>query len=132
MWTQSLDPFNSLLLSAVIAAIPILVFLLCLVAFKLTGLLAAGLALLAEILIALLAFRMPFESIAGASLLGFLNAIWPIAYIIVMAVWLFGCISWQSLAVDSMSSAPLWHLFPRINAFRYCSSVFPSEPSSRG
>ncbi len=89
MWTQSLDPFNSLLLSAVIAAIPILVFLLCLVAFKLTGLLAAGLALLAEILIALLAFRMPFESIAGASLLGFLNAIWPIAYIIVMAVWLY-------------------------------------------
>lgn len=89
MWTQSLDPFNSLFLSALVAAVPILVFLLCLVAFKLTGLLAAGIALLVEILIAVLAFRMPLPSVAGAGLLGLLNALWPIAYIIVMAVWLY-------------------------------------------
>jgi lactate permease len=89
MWIQSLDPLNSPILSAVVAAIPILVFLLCLVVLKLTGLRAAAVALITEIVIALLVFRMPLQSVAGAGLLGFLNAIWPIAYIIVIAVWLY-------------------------------------------
>ncbi len=89
MWIQSLDPLDSPLLSAVAAAIPIVVFLLCLVAFKLSGLIAASIALLIEIILALAVFRMPLQSVAGAGLLGFLNALWPIAYIIVMAVWLY-------------------------------------------
>ncbi|WP_344977669.1 L-lactate permease, partial [Salinactinospora qingdaonensis] len=34
-------------------------------------------------------FGMPVPSVAGAGLLGLLTAIWPIAYIIIMAVWLY-------------------------------------------
>ncbi|MFT2752970.1 L-lactate permease [Clavibacter sp. Sh2088] len=89
MWTQDPDPFGLPWLSALVAAIPILVFLFCLVVVKLTGLQAAGIALVAEAVVALAVFGMPVPALAGAGLLGLLSAIWPIAYIILMAVWLY-------------------------------------------
>ncbi|MBD7956777.1 L-lactate permease [Microbacterium sp. Sa4CUA7] len=89
MWEQSTDPFGSLWLSALVAAIPIVVFLVCLVVFKLQGILAAAIALVTQIIVAMWAFGMPVDAMAGAGLLGILNAIWPIAYIIVMALWLY-------------------------------------------
>lgn len=89
MWQQSTDPFGSLWLSALVAAIPIVVFLVCLVAIKLSGLVAAVIALVVQVIVAMWAFRMPADAVAGAGLIGVLNAIWPIAYIIVMAVWLY-------------------------------------------
>ncbi|WP_440695823.1 L-lactate permease [Clavibacter nebraskensis] len=89
MWIQDPDPFGVPWLSALVAAIPILVFLLCLVVVKLTGLQAAGIALVAEAVVALAVFGMPVPALAGAGLLGLLSAIWPIAYIILMAVWLY-------------------------------------------
>lgn len=89
MWTQNIDPFNSLWLSALVAAIPIAVFLICLVAFKLPGIVAAVIAVAVEIVVAMWPFGMPASGVAGAALIGVLTAIWPIAYIIVMAVWLY-------------------------------------------
>ena len=89
MWTQSLDPLGTLWLSALVAAIPIVVFLLCLVVLKLSGILAAGIALVVEVVVALFVYGMPVPSVAGAGLFGLLSSIWPIAYIIVMAVWLY-------------------------------------------
>jgi lactate permease len=89
VWNQVVDPLGSLWLSAIVAAVPILVFLLCLVVFKLSGILAAGIAFVVEIAVALLVFGMPAPAIAGAGLFGLLSSIWPIAYIIVMAVWLY-------------------------------------------
>jgi lactate permease len=89
MWIQDPDPLGVPWLSALIAAIPILLFLVCLVVLKLTGLQAAGVALVAEIAVALGMFGMPIPALAGAGLLGLLSAIWPIAYIILMAVWLY-------------------------------------------
>lgn len=89
MWTQNLDPTGQLWLSALIAVLPIAVFLIGLLVFKLSGLLAATIAVVLEIVVALWPFGMPLGSIAGAGLLGVLTAIWPIAYIILMAVWLY-------------------------------------------
>lgn len=89
MWTQTLDPLGTLWLSAAVAAVPILIFLLCLVVVKLSGIVAAGIALVAEIVVALAVFGMPVPAVAGAGLFGLLTSIWPIAYIIVMAVWLY-------------------------------------------
>ncbi|WP_338037086.1 L-lactate permease [Microbacterium lushaniae] len=89
MWEQTTDPFGSLWVSALVAAIPILLFLFCLVVLKLKGVIAAVIALVAEIIVALWAFGMPGSAVAGAGLIGVLTAIWPIAYIIVMAVWLY-------------------------------------------
>lgn len=89
MWYQDIDPFGRLWLSAIVAAIPIVVFLLCLVVFKLKGITAAIIAVALQVVVAFWAFGMPIPSIAGAGLYGILNALWPIAYIIVMAVWLY-------------------------------------------
>lgn len=89
MWEQNIDPIGQLWLSAVTAIIPILVFLLCLVVFKMKGITAGIIAVGLQVLIAIWPFGMPIGSIAGAGLLGVLTAIWPIAYIIVMAVWLY-------------------------------------------
>ncbi len=89
MWTQTVDPFGSLWLSALVAAIPSVVFLAGLVVFKLSGITAALVALATQIVVAMLPFHMPATAVAGAGLLGLLTAIWPIAYIIVMAVWLY-------------------------------------------
>ncbi|MDQ1130110.1 L-lactate permease [Microbacterium sp. SORGH_AS_0888] len=89
MWQQSTDPLGSLWLSALTAALPILVFLACLVVFRLKGIIAALIALAVQIALALWGFGMPLPSVAGAGLLGVLTALWPIAYIIVMAVWLY-------------------------------------------
>ncbi|MGP5710343.1 L-lactate permease [Brachybacterium alimentarium] len=89
MWTQQIDPLDNLLLSGLVAAPPIFVFLLCLVLLKLTGLKAGLIALAVEVTVALAVFGMPVRAAAGAALGGALTALWPIAYIIVMAVWLY-------------------------------------------
>ncbi|MGZ0712465.1 L-lactate permease (plasmid) [Coraliomargarita sp. W4R53] len=89
MWSQNIDPVGQLWLSALIAIVPIMVFLLCLVVLKMKGITAGLIAVGLEIIIAIWPFGMPIPSIAGAGLLGILTALWPIAYIIVMAVWLY-------------------------------------------
>lgn len=89
MWTQVIDPTGQLWLSALLAVMPIAVFLICLLVFKLTGLVAASIAVVLEVVVAVWPFGMPLGSAAGAGLLGILTALWPIAYIILMAVWLY-------------------------------------------
>ena len=89
MWNQQIDPLGSIALSALLAAVPILVFLLCLVVFKMKGITAGIIATVLQVAIAAWPFGMPAGSIAGAALAGVETAIWPIAYIIVMAVWLY-------------------------------------------
>ncbi len=89
MWMQTTDPLGSLVASALVAAIPIVVFLVALVGFRLSGIRAGLIALVAQIAVAAFGFGMPVSAMAGAGLLGLLTALWPIAYIIVMAVWLY-------------------------------------------
>ncbi len=47
LWTQNVDPLSSLWLSALVAAIPLVIFLLCLVVLKLTGIVSAAIAVVA-------------------------------------------------------------------------------------
>ncbi len=89
MWTQDTDPFGDPVLSALVAAVPIVVFLLALVVLRLRGIVAGLIALAVQVLVSTLAFGMPLSAASGAGLLGLLTAVWPIAYIIVMAVWLY-------------------------------------------
>lgn len=89
MWTQNIDPLGSLALSAIVAALPILVFLLCMMALKLSGLTSGIIALVLQVIVSVAVFGMPVSAAGGAGLLGLLTALWPIAYIVVMAVWLY-------------------------------------------
>ncbi len=89
MWIQDTDPFGAPVVSALVAALPIIVFLLCLVVLRLRGIVAGLVALVAQVVVSVFAFGMPWSAASGAGLLGLLTAVWPIAYIIVMAVWLY-------------------------------------------
>ena len=89
MWTQDYDPLGALWLSAIVAAVPILAFLVCLTVFKMKGTTAGIIAVALAVVVALWPFGMPITAIGGSALIGILTGLWPIAYIIVMAVWLY-------------------------------------------
>jgi len=89
MWPQNYDPLGNANLSALLAALPVLVFLLALTVLRLKGLTAALLAVLVSALVSAWVFGMPVGSIAGAALLGIANGLFPISFIVLMAVWLY-------------------------------------------
>jgi lactate permease len=89
MWQQIYDPLDSLWLSALLAAIPLAVFLLGLTVLRLTGLVSAAAALLVTCAVALLVYGMPVSTAASAGLYGVLGGLWPIGWIVLMAVWLY-------------------------------------------
>ncbi|WP_287028332.1 lactate permease LctP family transporter [Pseudomonas sp. UBA6310] len=89
MWQQTYDPLGNAYLSALLAAVPILFFLFALTVLKLKGLNAALLTLAISLVGTLLLFGMPPASILAAAAFGFLSGLWPIGYIVLMAVWLY-------------------------------------------
>ncbi|MBF0808930.1 L-lactate permease [Rothia nasimurium] len=89
MWQQVYDPLNNQALSALVAAVPILVFLLGLTVLKMKGLHAALVSLASAVALAVLVFGMPFASSLSAIGYGFLSGMWPIGWIVLMAVWLY-------------------------------------------
>ena len=89
MWQQVYDPLHSTVLSALVAAIPIIFFLLGLTVLKLSGIKAAVIALVLALGIGILVFGLPAGAGAGSILYGFLAGMWPIGWIVLMAVWLY-------------------------------------------
>src|SRR5574340_48210 len=89
MWQQIYDPFGNEFVSALVAMLPILFFLLALTVFKLKGVLAACFTLIVSFVTAVFFFHMPVEKALSAVLLGISNGLWPIGYIVIMAVWLY-------------------------------------------
>ncbi|MEY2848097.1 MAG: hypothetical protein RI885_762 [Actinomycetota bacterium] len=89
IWIQSYDPVASVAVSALLAAVPILFFLFALTVLKLRGTVAAAIALALELAVAVAVFGMPVDKAVGSGALGVLNGLWPIAWIVLMAVWLY-------------------------------------------
>ena len=89
MWQQTYDPLNSPVLSALVAAVPIILFLLGLTVLKLSGLKSALLTLVTTLIIGCAIFGLPITAGAGSILSGFLSGAWPIGWIVLMAVWLY-------------------------------------------
>ncbi|MGJ7542325.1 L-lactate permease [Variovorax sp. LT1R16] len=89
IWQQIYDPMGNPNLSALLAALPVLFFLLALTVLKLKGLTAALLAMAVSAAVSFFVFGMPFENIVGAALLGVANGVFPIGFIVLMAVWLY-------------------------------------------
>ncbi|WP_249705169.1 L-lactate permease [Bacillus zhangzhouensis] len=89
MWQQIYDPFGNEFVSALVAMFPILFFLFALTVFKLKGVLAACFTLIVSFVTAVFFFHMPVEKALSAVLLGISNGLWPIGYIVIMAVWLY-------------------------------------------
>lgn len=88
-WQQLYTPLGSLWLSALVALIPIVFFFLALAVFRLKGHVAGTITLALSLAVAILAFGMPVEMAAAAAGYGFAYGLWPIAWIIVAAVFLY-------------------------------------------
>ena len=88
-WQQIYTPLGSLGLSALVALIPIVFFFLALAVFRLKGYLAGAITLALSLAVAILAFNMPTDQALAAAGYGFVYGLWPIAWIIVAAVFLY-------------------------------------------
>lgn len=89
MYSQISDPLGNIWLSAIAAFLPILCFLGCLIIFRLKGYVAAFLTVIVSTLVALFAYSMPFSLVGASFVQGFAQGMWPIAWIIIAAIFLY-------------------------------------------
>ncbi|SDP77041.1 lactate permease [Ralstonia sp. 25mfcol4.1] len=88
-WTQLYTPLGSLWLSALAAAVPILFFFVALAVLRMKGHVAAAVTLALALVVAIFAYGMPAQQAFAAAGFGFAYGLWPIAWIIVTAVFLY-------------------------------------------
>jgi len=88
-WPQNYDPAGNLWLSASVALIPIVFFFLALTKLRLKGYVAGTITVLLALAVALLFYRMPVAGALASAVYGFFYGLWPIAWIIVAAVFLY-------------------------------------------
>ena len=89
MWTQTYNPLQNFWLSALIAAIPIIFFVISLTILRLKGHIAALYTTLISFVIAIFFYRMPVSMAIGAAGFGFAYGLWPISWIVITAVLLY-------------------------------------------
>ncbi|TLD88623.1 L-lactate permease [Helicobacter sp. MIT 05-5294] len=89
MWQQITDPLGNIILSAVVAFLPILCFLVCLLALKLKGYQAGFVTVIVASAVAFFVYEMPFSLIGASFVQGFAQGMWPIAWIIIAAIFLY-------------------------------------------
>ena len=89
MWSQVYNPLQSILLSALVAAIPIIVLLGALGFFHLKAHLAALLGLAASLAIAIFEFGMPIQMSIMSALYGAAYGLLPIGWIILNVIFLY-------------------------------------------
>ena len=88
-WQQVYDPLNNIWLSSLIAAIPIIFFFFALIKLKLKGHIAATITVVLALLVALFLYQMPLAQALSSAVYGFFYGLWPIAWIIVAAVFVY-------------------------------------------
>lgn len=88
-WTQVYDPFGAWWLSTLVAALPIVVLLGLVAVFRTRPHFAAAAGALTAILVAILAFTMPWVLAATSFVYGAAFGILKIAWIVVAAVYLY-------------------------------------------
>jgi lactate permease len=88
-WTQVIDPFNNITLSALVAVLPILVIFWALIIKKMKGYKASLLAIAIAILIAITVYGMPVKLALLSTANGALYGLFPICWIVITAVFLF-------------------------------------------
>ena len=87
-WQQIYDPFGNMFISTALAAIPVVVMLAALGIFHIKAHIAAGLGLLAALVIAIFAYGMPAEMAGRAALFGGFTGLLPIGWIVLNIIFL--------------------------------------------
>ncbi|MFF2821790.1 L-lactate permease [Arthrobacter koreensis] len=89
-YEQVLDPIgDSLVLSAILAALPLLLLFVMLGVFRLKAYQAGIISLVLSILLALFGWGMPLDQTLSATALGAFYAIFPILWILINALWIY-------------------------------------------
>ncbi|MFJ7750055.1 L-lactate permease [Arthrobacter sp. NPDC097144] len=89
-FTQPLDPIgDSLVLSAVLAALPLLLLFVLLGVFRMKAYQAGLISLVLSIVLAVVGWQMPAGQVAAATGLGAFYAIFPILWILINALWIY-------------------------------------------
>ncbi|OTG83659.1 L-lactate permease [Acinetobacter sp. ANC 4648] len=88
-WQQNYDPMGNIWISSSIALIPIIFFFLALAVFRMKGSVAGTITVVLALLVSLFAYQMPVAMAFASMVYGFLYGLWPIAWIIIGAVFLY-------------------------------------------
>lgn len=88
VWQQVYNPFGNMIVSTALAAIPVVVMLVCLGLLHVKAHYAAGLGLLSAVVIAVFAFGMPAEMAGKAAFLGGISGLLPIGWIVLNIIFL--------------------------------------------
>lgn len=88
-WIQVYNPLDNRWLSALVAFLPIVLFFVSLIVFKLKGHTAGLLTVVLAALIAIFVYGMPPLKVGYSFLYGALYGLWPIAWIIIAAIFLY-------------------------------------------
>jgi L-lactate permease len=88
-WQQIYDPMGNIWLSSLIALIPIIFFFLALAVFRMKGSVAGTITVILALLVSLFSYQMPVIMAFASMIYGFFYGLWPIAWIIIGAVFLY-------------------------------------------
>ena len=88
-WQQIYDPMGNIWVSSAIALIPIIFFFLALAVFRMKGSVAGTITVVLALLVALFGYQMPAPMAFASMIYGFFYGLWPIAWIIIGAVFLY-------------------------------------------
>ncbi len=87
-WQQVYDPFNNMVISTLLAAIPVVVMLVALGFLHIKAHIAAALGLAAAIVIAIFAYGMPAQMAGLAAMYGGFTGLLPIGWIVLNIIFL--------------------------------------------
>lgn len=111
-WTQVIDPFNNIALSALVAVVPILFIFWALIIKKMKGYKASLIAVAIAIVIAIVVYKMPVQLALLSTANGALYGLFPIGWIVISAVFLF------NLTVESGQFEIIKHFMASITSDR--------------
>ncbi|VVE03840.1 lactate permease LctP family transporter [Pandoraea soli] len=89
VWVQNYVPGGTLWIAALMAALPIVVFFVALAGLRMKAHVAGALTVGIALIIAVAYFGMPARMAAMSAVYGFAYGLWPIAWIIITAVFLY-------------------------------------------
>ncbi|MDH6525437.1 L-lactate permease [Polynucleobacter sphagniphilus] len=88
VWQQIYNPMGNMVLSTLLAAVPVVVMLVGLAFLHMKAHIAAGLGLLSALIVAIVIYGMPMEMASKAALLGGLTGLLPIGWIVLNIIFL--------------------------------------------
>ncbi|WP_345892862.1 lactate permease LctP family transporter [Roseomonas gilardii] len=88
-WPQNYDPLGNIWLSSLIAFVPIAFFFVALTVLRLKGYVASTITVALALAVAMLLYGMPAGQALASGAYGFVYGLWPIAWIIIGAVFLY-------------------------------------------